>query len=204
MKALAVVLGAAVVLVIVVGLMVSSWVMGTYNSLVTLNQDVKAKWSQVENVYQRRADLVPNLVATVKGYATHERETFRLVTEARAKVGQVNLNVKVGDQQLDPQLVKNYMQAQDGLTSALSRLMVVMEKYPDLKASDLFQNLMVQLEGTENRIAVERRNFNESAQNYNTALKQFPGNLVAAYFHFAEMPYFEAEKGAKTAPKVEF
>lgn len=202
MKTLAITLGALAVLAVVVVLMVGSWVMGTYNNLVTLNQDVKAKWSQVENVYQRRADLVPNLVNTVKGYAAHERETFRLVTEARAKVGQVN--VKVGEGQLDPQAVQKYMQAQDGLTSALSRLMVVMEKYPDLKASDLFQNLMTQLEGTENRITVERRNFNESAQSYNTTLKQFPGNLVAAYFHFAEMPYFEADKDAKKAPKVNF
>lgn len=203
MKTAAVAGVALVGLVLAAAVVVGLWVMGVYNNLVTLNQGVKAQWSQVENVYQRRADLVPNLVATVKGYATHERETFRLVTEARSRVGQVNVNVKPGEQ-LNAAAVQQFMQAQDGLSNALSRLMVVMEKYPDLKASELFRDLQTQLEGTENRIAVERRNFNEAAQVYNTTLKRFPGNLVANHLGFTETPYFEAEKGAKTAPKVAF
>lgn len=203
MVILAVVAGLAAILVVAV-LVLGSWVMGTYNSMVTLEQGVKAQLSQVDNVYQRRADLIPNLVSTVRGYASHERETFRLVTEARAKVGQVNLSVKTEGGQLNPETISQYMQAQDALSSALSRLMVVMEKYPDLKASELFQNLMVQLEGTENRIAVERKNYNEVALGYNTLLKRFPGNLVAGYFGFREVPYFQAEPGANKAPKVKF
>ncbi len=191
---------------LVVTLVLGSWVMGTYNNMVTMEQGVKAQLSQIENVYQRRADLIPNLVSTVRGYASHERETFRLVTEARARVGQVNLSVK-GDgasQSISPEKIQQYMQAQDALSSALSRLMVVMEKYPDLKANELFRDLMVQLEGTENRIAVERKNYNDVARAYNTLLKRFPGMLVAGYFGFRAVPYFQAEAGANKAPRVRF
>src|SRR5215475_393887 len=157
------------------------WGVSSYNKLVRLDQAVQAQWSQVENVYQRRADLVPNLVETVKGAAKFEKDTFTAVTEARSKVGQVSA---AATQQItnDPEALKRFQEAQDGLSSALSRLLVVSEKYPDLKATQNFRDLQVQLEGTENRIAVERMRFNEAAQAFNTARQSFPTVVIAGMF----------------------
>ena len=190
------------VVVVVVGLIAVGSLAGTYNSLVSLDQAVQAQWAQVENVYQRRADLVPNLVETVKGAAAFERDTFTAVTEARAKVGQVN----VGSALNNPEAFAQFQQAQDGLSSALSRLLVVVEKYPELKATENFRDLQAQLEGTENRIAVERRRFNETAQAFNTKRMSFPTVLIAGFFgsRFNEKSYFKAQPGAETAPPVKF
>jgi LemA protein len=191
-------LGVLIVAAIIVVLSVA----GTYNSLVQLDQKVQAQWAQVENVYQRRADLIPNLVETVKGAADFEKSTFTAVTEARAKVGQVQISAD----KLNPDTFAKFQQAQDGLSSALSRLLVVMEKYPDLKATENFKELQAQLEGTENRIAQERMRFNEAAQAFNTKRMSFPTVLIAGFFgsRFAEKPYFKAQAGAETAPKVKF
>jgi LemA protein len=175
---------------------------GSYNNMVKLNESVKEKWSQVENVYQRRLDLIPNLVETVKGYASHERETFQAVTEARAKAGGT-LNVS-GQALNDPQLFQKFQQAQNSLTGALSRLMVVVEKYPDLKANQNFLGLQDQLEGTENRIAVERKRFNETAREFNIYIKKFPQVILANIAGFKEKPYFTAQEGADQAPRVKF
>jgi LemA protein len=170
-----------------------------YNSLVALQEQVDAAWSQVENVYQRRADLVPNLVATVKGAADFEQETLTAVTEARSRVGQMSFENAPDSAQL-----AQFQQAQDALSSALSRLLVVVERYPELTATQAFRDLQVQLEGTENRIAVERRRFNETAQAYNTARRQFPALITARIFGFGEKAYFASSPGAEEAPKVEF
>ena len=172
----------------------------SYNNLVILEEGVTAQWSQVENVYQRRADLIPNLVNTVKGYASHERETLEGVINARAKATQVTIDPS----NLDAAALQNFQEAQGGLTSALGRLMVVMEQYPDLKANENFRDLQAQLEGTENRIAVERRNFNETAQKYNTSIRKFPQNIFASIFGFEKKAYFEAQSGAERAPEVQF
>ncbi len=188
-----------IVLVVIVFVVYSSF-KSTYNSMVTLSETVDKQWADVENVYQRRADLIPNLVSTVKGFATHEKETLEGVINARAKATSTTINA--GD--LSPSKIAAFQQAQDGLSSALSKLMVVVERYPDLKANQNFLELQAQLEGTENRIAVERRKFNESAQQYNTYIKLFPKNLLANMFGFEKKPYFEAQKGADVAPKVEF
>jgi LemA protein len=178
---------------------------GGYNKLVGLDQAVDAQWAQVENAYQRRADLVPNLVETVKGAAKFEKDTFTAVTQARAQVGQVSAQAteKIAN---DPEALKRFQQAQDGLSSALSRLLVVSEKYPDLKATQGFRDLQVQLEGTENRIAVERMRFNEAAQAYNTARNRFPTVVIASLFgsKFPQKAYFQAQAGAATAPHVQF
>jgi len=194
-------LGIVVLLVLV--LVVS--VIGSYNSLVSLDQKVLSQWAQVENVYQRRADLVPNLVETVKGAAAFEKDTFIAVTEARAKVGQVSLG---GGQNpaANPEAFAKFQQAQDGLSSALSRLLVVVEKYPELKATQNFRDLQVQLESTENRITVERMRFNETAQAFNTKRMRFPTVIIANFFgeRFREKAYFKAQAGAETAPKVKF
>lgn len=192
-------------LVVFLGLFVggcSVFVFGknAYNNLVTASNSVDAQWANVQNVYQRRADLVPNLVEAVRGYAIHENETFVSVTEARAKVGQINLNAN----QLTPENLAMFQAAQGELSNALSRLMVVVEKYPDLKANTLFSDLMVQMEGTENRISVERNRYNTEARTYNTTRERFPTNLVANYFQFQAKPYFEAQEGAETAPRVDF
>jgi LemA protein len=200
-------IGCGVLLVIallVVGV-VGLWGVGGYNKLVSLDQAVQAQWAQVENVYQRRADLVPNLVETVKGAAAFEKETFTAVTEARSRVGQVSEGALRGITN-DPAAFAKFQQAQDGLSSALSRLMVVMEKYPDLKATQNFSELQAQLEGTENRISVERMRFNEAAQAFNTTRQSFPTVLIAGFFgdRFREKVYFAAEPGAKSAPKVKF
>jgi LemA protein len=172
---------------------------GQYNRLVALDESVGSAWAQVENVYQRRADLVPTLVATVKGSAEFEQETLTAVVEARGKVGQVSFDDAPSAAELE-----QFQQAQDGLSSALSRLLVVVERYPDIKSTEAFRDLQVQLEGTENRIAVERNRFNEVARAYNTARRSFPTVLLANLFGFAEKPYFEATQGAETAPVVEF
>lgn len=173
-----------------------------YNNMVTMDEGVKEKWSQVENVYQRRLDLIPNLVETVKGYASHERETFQAVTEARAKAGGM---VNIGADALkNPEMFQQFQQAQASLSSALQRLMVVVEKYPELKANQNFLSLQDQLEGTENRIAVERMRFNEAARAFNTYIKQFPKVILARMYGFNEKPYFKAQEGAETAPKVKF
>jgi len=189
--------------VIVLGIIIAAlWTTGLYNGLVRLDQKVQAQWAQVENQYQRRADLVPNLVETVKGAADFEKSTFTAVTEARAKVGQI----QVSADKLNPQMFAKFQEAQDGLSSALSRLLVVMEKYPDLKATENFKELQAQLEGTENRIAVERMRFNEAAQAFNTKRMSFPTVIIAGFFgsRFNEKPYFKAQAGAETAPKVKF
>jgi LemA protein len=197
-------LGLGCLVVIIIGLLVlGTWAVGQYNSLVKLDQQVLQSWAQVENVYQRRADLVPNLVETVKGAANFERETYTAVTEARAKVGQVRIDAGTLS---NPETFAQFQQAQDELGSAISRLLVAVENYPDLKATQNFRDLQVQLEGTENRIAVERQRFNESAQAFNTKRMSFPMALVAPLFgsRFAEKAYFKAQPGAETAPKVKF
>ena len=192
----------AVVVVLIFGLGMYSYVKNTYNSMVTLEENVTQKWAQVENVYQRRADLIPNLVEVVKGYASHERETLEAVVNARSKVGgQVN----IGPEMLNnPEVFSQFQQAQGALTSALQRLMVVVERYPDLKADQRFADLQVQLEGTENRIAVERGRFNEAVQGLNTTIRQFPANLIAGFFGFGQKVYFQADAGAEQVPQVEF
>ncbi|MFV0553484.1 MAG: LemA family protein [Mangrovibacterium sp.] len=172
----------------------------SYNKLVEMDEAVSAQWSQVENAYQRRADLIPNLVSTVKGYAAHEQETLTGVIEARAKATAVNFNAN----ELTPENIAQFQAAQDGLSSALSKLMVSVERYPDLKANQNFLDLQAQLEGTENRIAVERRKFNEAAQTYNTTIRKFPKNITASMFGFEKRDYFKSQAGAESAPKVEF
>lgn len=173
---------------------------GTYNSIVTKEEGVTAQWAQVENVYQRRADLIPNLVETVKGYAGHEKETLEGVIEARSKA--TSTTIDAGN--LNAASLQQFQAAQDGLSSALSRLMVVVERYPDLKANQNFLELQAQLEGTENRISVERKKFNESAQEYNTFIKKFPKNIIAGMFSFEKKEYFEAAAGSEKAPEVKF
>jgi LemA protein len=173
---------------------------GGYNRLVTLREQVNRDWANVENVYQRRADLIPNLVETVKGYAEFEQETYTQVTEARSKATQVTIdptNMTAAD-------LQRFQSAQGEVSSALSRLLAVVENYPDLKANQNFLELQAQLEGTENRITVERRKFNETTTTYNTATKQFPIVILARMFGFTERPYFEAEAGAEQAPEVKF
>ncbi len=189
-------------LFIIIGISVFVTVKNYYNTFVTLEEQVNQAWSQVENVYQRRADLIPNLVEVVKGYAKHERETLQAVIEARSRVGgQVNIGPGVLN---DPQAFARFQQAQDALSSALQRLMVVVERYPELKADQRFADLQAQLEGTENRIAVERRRFNQAVQAYNTAIRKFPANIISGIFGFQPKPYFKAQAGAETAPKVQF
>ncbi len=189
-------------LIIIIGLSLFVTVKNYYNQFVTLEENVNQAWAQVENVYQRRADLIPNLVEVVKGYAKHEKETLQAVIEARSKVGG---QIKVGAEVLnDPQAFARFQQAQDALSSALQRLMVVVERYPELKADQRFADLQAQLEGTENRIAVERRRFNEAVQAYNTAIRRFPGNIIANIFGFKEKAYFKAQPGSEQVPKVKF
>ena len=196
-KALLITLGIIVIIALSAALMFG----GVYNNLVTKEEGVKSAWAQVENVYQRRADLVPNLVATVKGYAVHEKETLQNVVEARSKVSQMNVSPEILN---NPGSLAKFQEAQTQLTSALSRLMVVVEQYPDLKASQNFLALQTQLEGTENRITVERMRFNASAQDYNAFLRRFPNVVVAGFMGFKNKAYFEAALDAKTAPQVKF
>jgi LemA protein len=188
-----------VVAVLVFGL----YLMSVYNGLVGSQQAVESQWAQVQNVYQRRADLIPNLVASVKGAANFEQSTLTQVIEARSRVGQMTPQA-TSEILNDPAKFAQYQKAQDSLSSALSRLMVVVEQYPQLKAVQAFQDLMVQLEGTENRVAVERRSFNEVAQTYNTQVRRFPAALFASAMGFQPKPYFQAAAGAETAPKVDF
>lgn len=199
-KGLLIALGILALVVIIV-ISIVGWGVKKYNGFVTLNEGVNQGWSQVENVYQRRADLIPNLVATVKGVANFEKETYTAVTEARAKVGQIKLS---SDQLSDPQAFQNFQRAQDGLGSALSRLLVVSENYPQLKANENFLNLQAQLEGTENRITVERQKFNQVVQAYNTAIKVYPAAIIANFSGFKEKQYFKAQEGAEQVPKVQF
>lgn len=191
-----------IIILVVVGIGLFSWGTGLYNNFVTLDEGVNTSWAQVENVYQRRYDLIPNLVETVKGYAKQEKEVLVGVTEARAKMGgMVNVGSDIVN---DPQQLAQFQQAQSSLGAALQRLMVVVERYPDLKSDQNFRDLQVQLEGTENRIAVERRRFNETVQGYNTAVRRFPGSLIASITGFPVKAYFASESEAATAPKVEF
>src|SRR5271165_1549220 len=187
-----------VILILVVGL----WAMGNYNGLVTLQQGTDAQWAQVQNVYQRRADLVPNLVGTVSGAANFEKSTLIAVTEARASVGRVQL--PAGAAPTDPAQLAAFEQAQGQLGAALSRLLVVSEQYPDIKATAGFRDLQAQLEGTENRISVERGRFNEAVQAYDTAIRRFPAVVLAGMFGFTSRPYFTATPGSQTPPKVQF
>ena len=188
--------------IIVLGILaiIVLWIAGMYNGFVAAEEEVESAWSQVENQYQRRADLVPNLVATVKGYAAHEQETLEGVIEARAKATQVTIDPA----KATPEQLAAFQAAQGELSQALGRLLAVAENYPDLKANENFRDLQAQLEGTENRITVARQLFNESARNYNTKIRRFPNNILAGMCGFEKKPYFEAEEGASKAPKVEF
>jgi LemA protein len=176
------------------------WVKNAYNSLVTADENAQSAWSQVENVYQRRADLIPNLIATVKGYAAHESETLESVVAARAKATQVTIDPA----NLSADEIAKYNEAQGELGSALGKLLMIQENYPDLKANQNFRDLQAQLEGTENRIATERMKFNQAVKDYNTLIRRFPNNIFASMFGFEKKGYFEANAGAENAPKVEF
>lgn len=176
------------------------WVKNVYNGMVVADENVQAAWSQVENVYQRRADLIPNLVATVKGYAEHEASTLEGVVAARAKATQVI----VDPENLTEESIARFNEAQGELSTALGRLLMITENYPELKANENFRDLQAQLEGTENRIATERMKFNETAKGYNTMVRSFPNNIIASMFGFDKKGYFEARQGADVAPVVEF
>ncbi len=189
-----------IAVIVIFAIIIYGWFKTTYNTMVAMDEGIKSQWAQVENVYQRRADLIPNLVNTVKGYATHEKETLEGVIEARSKATSVNIDAN----NLTPQSFAAFQQAQQGLTQALSKLMVVVERYPDLKANENFLELQAQLEGTENRIAVERKKFNEVTQAYNTYIKLFPKNMLSGMFGFQQKPYFKAQQGAEKVPEVKF
>ena len=197
MKALVI----ALVVIAIIVLAVGAWAVGIYNSLVGLEQGVNEKWAQVQNVYQRRADLIPNLVETVKGFAAQERNVLTEVTEARARATGVQLTPEALN---DPKAMERFQAAQGQLSGALSRLLVVVERYPELKSNQNFLSLQSQLEGTENRIAVERRRFNEAVREYNTRLNLFPGTIVARLAGFRPKAFFEAAPDAATPPKVKF
>jgi LemA protein len=188
-----------IALVVIVGI-IFFWYKGVYNGLVQADEQVSAQWGNVENQYQRRADLVPNLVATVKGYAEHEQSTLQSVIEARAKATQVTIDPT----NLNEQTMAQFQQVQGELGSAINRLLVSVEAYPDLKANQNFLDLQAQLEGTENRIATERTRFNDVAQTYNTLVRRFPNNIIAGMSGFTQKPYFKAEAGAEKAPEVKF
>ena len=189
------------IVLIVIGVIILAiflWFRGSYNGMVKMSETVSAQWSNVENQYQRRLDLIPNLVNTVKGYAAHEQQTLTDVVNARAKATQTQINFE----QLDEASMQRLNRTQGELSSALSRLMAISESYPDLKANQNFLELQAQLEGTENRIAVERRKFNDTVRTYNAYIRQFPKNIIAGMFGFTPKPYFEANAGAENAPKV--
>ena len=188
------------IIVIAVVAVLVIYCVSSYNSLVTQEETVGTAWSNVENQYQRRSDLIPNLVNTVKGYAAHEKETFDAVVSARAKATQMTIDIE----DLTPEKIEAYQKAQGAVGSALSRLLAVTENYPELKANENFKELQAQLEGTEKRISVERRKFNETAREYNTRIRRFPKNIVASLFGFEKRPYFEAEEGSEKAPEVKF
>ncbi|MBN2697367.1 MAG: LemA family protein [Bacteroidales bacterium] len=188
-----------IILLVILGI-IAIWGVGKYNGFVTADEQVGEQWSNVESQYQRRLDLIPNLVNTVKGYADFEQETLVQVIEARAKAS----SVTVDPSNLTPEAIAQFQSAQDELSGALSRLLVTIERYPDLKANQNFLELQAQLEGTENRIQVERRKFNEAVRAFNTAVRRFPANIIASLTNFDEKGYFEATEGAETVPQVEF
>ena len=188
------------IITIVVVAIVAIWAITGYNGLVKADEAVTTAWSNVENQYQRRADLIPNLVNTVKGYAAHEKETFDAVVAARTRATQVTVNAE----NLTPEMLQEYQKSQGEVGAALGRLLAVAEAYPDLKANKNFLELQAQLEGAENRISVERRNFNEAAKKYNTSIRTFPRNILAGMFGFEKRPYFEAQAGVENVPVVQF
>mgnify|MGYP001825350909 FL=1 len=188
------------IIILIVVVLAVLWGVQKYNAFVTLEEGVTGQWANVENVYQRRADLIPNLVNTVKGYADFEQETLTQVIEARAQA----TSVTIDPTNISPEQLAAFQQAQDGLSSALSRLLVTIERYPDLKANQNFLDLQTQLEGTENRIATERRKFNEITRGFNTSIRKFPASMIAGLTGFDEKGYFEAVEGSDTAPVVEF
>lgn len=188
------------IILIAIAAIIAIWGVSSYNGLVKMDESVSTAWSNVENQYQRRSDLIPNLVNTVKGYAAHEKETFQAVTEARSKATQMSVSAD----NLTPEKLQAYQKAQGEVGAALGRLLAITEAYPDLKANENFKELQAQLEGTENRISVERRNFNETARAYNTGIRTFPRNLIAGICGFDKRPYFEAEEGTHKAPEVKF
>ncbi|MCD7899814.1 MAG: LemA family protein [Bacteroides sp.] len=189
-----------IIIIIAVIAVLVIWGIVSYNGMVSIQENVSNQWANVETQYQRRSDLIPNLVNTVKGYATHERETLEGVVQARAQATQINIDPS----NLTPEAMAQYQQAQGQVTSALGRLLAVAENYPDLKANQNFLELQAQLEGTENRINVARTNFNNAAREYNTAIRRFPRNIFAGLFGFDQRPYFEAQPGAEVAPNVQF
>jgi LemA protein len=199
MKSRGCLVGLVVVAVVAIGLVM--WGMGVYNSLVGLDESVRSAWSQVESQYQRRADLIPNLVNTVKGYAQQEKDVLLGVTEARARVGQITVTKDVLE---DPNAFSKFQAAQDQLSGALSRLLAVAENYPNLKSNENFMALQTQLEGTENRIAVERNRYNQTVQTFNTTIRRFPGSLIAGFTGFREKQYFKAKEGSENVPEVKF
>ena len=188
------------IIIIVEAILAVVWGISGYNGLVSMDEGVQTKWADVETQYQRRADLIPNLVNTVKGYAAHESETLQAVVEARAKATSMNIDPS----NMSAEQIANFQKAQDGVSSALGRLLVTVEKYPDLKANENFKELQAQLEGTENRISVARRDYNEAARKYNTTLRSFPKNILAGMFGFEKKAYFEAQEGSEQAPTVQF
>lgn len=188
------------VITLVVACVIVVWGVSGYNGLVSMDESVQNKWADVETQYQRRADLIPNLVNTVKGYAAHEKETLEGVVKARSEA----TSVKIDPENMTAEQMAQYQKAQNGVSSALSKLLLVVEKYPDLKANQNFLELQSQLEGTENRITVARRDFNGAAKEYNTAIRKFPKNILAGMFGFEKKAYFEAQEGAEKAPEVQF
>lgn len=188
------------VITLVVACVIAVWCVTGYNGLVSMDEGVQNKWADVETQYQRRADLIPNLVNTVKGYAAHEKETLEGVVKARSEA----TSVKIDAENMTAEQMAQYQKAQNGVSSALSKLLLVVEKYPDLKANQNFLELQSQLEGTENRITVARRDFNGAAKEYNTAIRKFPKNILAGMFDFEKKAYFEAQEGAEKAPEVQF
>lgn len=190
----------SIIIIIAVVAVIAIWAVSMYNGLVSMDEKVNSQWANVETQYQRRADLIPNLVNTVKGYATHEQETLEGVVEARSKATQMTVNAK----DLTPEKLAEYQKAQGAVTSALGKLLAITENYPDLKANQNFLELQAQLEGTENRINVARTNFNNAAQEYNTAIRRFPKSMFAAMFGFDKHAYFSAAEGTETAPTVSF
>ena len=188
-------------IIVIAGLILVMSGLRTYNRMIEQQQLVEKSWAQVENVYQRRADLIPNLVATVKGFAAQESEVLQAVTESRSRAGSIQVTPEILN---NPQQFRQFQEAQAGLGSALSRLMVVIERYPELKSNQNFLTLQSQLEGTENRISVERMRFNEAAQSYNTTLLRFPANIYARFFGFQKKEYFQSTPGSEVAPTVDF
>lgn len=188
------------IIIVAIVAIIAIWAISGYNSLVSMDENVSGQWSNVETQYQRRADLIPNLVNTVKGYAAHEKETLEGVIAARSQATQI----KVDPTDLTPEKLAEYQKAQGAITSALGKLLAITENYPDLKANQNFLELQAQLEGTENRINVARKNFNDAAKAYNTAIRRFPKNLLAGIFGFDKRAYFEAAEGAEQAPQVQF